>query len=75
MSFYENCSVSGQVDNVLYCLAHQFPLFFRDDDPLQQRANAFYEYSQSVLIKRIDAWATTSIDSGKMQENDQSDSF
>ena len=31
----------------------------------------FYEYSQSVLTKRSDAWITTSIDSGRMQENDQ----
>jgi hypothetical protein len=31
----------------------------------------FYEYSQSVLTKRIDAWRTTSIDSDRMQEKDK----
>jgi hypothetical protein len=47
----------------------------RDDDPLRERANTFYEYAQSVLTKRIDAWRTTSIDSDRMQEKDKDGMF
>jgi len=53
----------------------RFISVFRDDDPLRERANTFYEYAKSVLTKGINAWRTTSIDSERMQEKDQDGMF